>query len=119
MDTTTGMSPPPIEATRWTPSASAMTVTAMSTPSVGAMTNHTVSTANATSAPMFSRFLPGSTSGADLNRAESLPHATIEPVKVTAPMNTPMTTSAWWMPSSVGSSLSPIASSRPRPSTSR
>ena len=73
MDTTTGMSPPPIEATRWTPSASAMTVTAMSTPSVGAMTNHTVSTTNATSAPRFSTFLPGSTSGADLNRAESLP----------------------------------------------
>ena len=72
MDTTTGMSPPPIEATRWTPSASAMTVTAISTASVGAMTNHTVSAANATSAPRFSAFLPGSTSGEDLNRAGEL-----------------------------------------------
>ena len=114
MDTTTGMSPPPIEATRCTPSASAMTVTAMSTPSVGAMTNHTVSAANATSAPRLSTFLPGNTSGADLNRADSLPHATIEPVKVTAPMNTPMTTSAWWMPSRSGSKPLPPSASTSR-----
>jgi hypothetical protein len=40
---------------------------------------------------------PGSISGADLIRAESFRLATIEPVKVTAPMKTPMNTSAWWM----------------------
>ena len=63
------------------------------------MTNHTVSAANATSAPRLSAVLAGQHQGADLNRADSLPQATIEPVNVTAPMNTPMTTSAWWMPS--------------------
>ncbi len=60
--------------------------------------NHAVRPANTTSAPMFSQFWPGSISGADLIRAESFRKAMIEPVKVTAPMNTPMKTSAWWMP---------------------
>ena len=82
------------------------------------MTNHTVSAANATSAPRFRKFLPGNTNGADLNRADSLPQATIDPVNVTAPMNTPMTTSAWWMPNNAGSTpppppeLSPASTSR-------
>ena len=80
------------------------------------MTNHTVSAANATSAPRFRKFLPGSTRGADLNRADSLPQATIDPVNVTAPMNTPMTTSAWWMPSS---SARAAAASGSSASTSR
>ncbi len=44
-------------------------------------------------------FLPGSISGVDLMRADSLRLATIDPVNVTAPMNTPMNTSAEWMPS--------------------
>ncbi len=42
-------------------------------------------------------FLPGSISGADLILAESLRLATIEPVKVTAPMKMPIETSASWM----------------------
>ena len=55
--------------------------------------------------------MPGSTSGAEENFAASLPQATIEPVKVTAPMNTPITTSAWWMPSrSAGNPAPPCAS---------
>ena len=62
------------------------------------MTNQTVRPAKAASAPRLSAFLPGSISGLDLIRADSLRNATIDPVKVTAPMNTPMTTSAWWMP---------------------
>jgi hypothetical protein len=41
---------------------------------------------------------PGSISGADLIRADSFRNATIEPVKVTAPMKTPTITSAEWMP---------------------
>ncbi len=61
------------------------------------LTNPTVSAANATSEPRLRMFLPGSMSGADLIRADSFRNATIEPVKVTAPMNTPMNTSAWWM----------------------
>ena len=44
----------------------------------------------------------GSISGRDDMRAESLRNATIDPVKVTAPMKTPMNTSAWWMPTSSG-----------------
>ena len=62
------------------------------------MTNHTVSAKNTTSAPTLRMFLPGSISGVDLIRAESFRLATIDPVNVTAPMNTPITTSAEWMP---------------------
>ncbi len=42
-------------------------------------------------------FFPGSISGEDFILAESFRNATIEPVKVTAPMKTPMNTSAWWI----------------------
>ena len=62
----------------------------MSSHSCGVMTNHTVSATNATSAPTLRMFLPGSISGVDLMRADSLRLATIEPVNVTAPMKTPM-----------------------------
>ena len=61
------------------------------------MTYQTVSATNATSAPRLRTFLPGSTRGLDEIRPESFRNATIEPVKVTAPMKTPMKTSAWWM----------------------
>ena len=50
---------------------------------------------------MLSAFLPGSMSGLDDIRPDSLRNATIDPVKVTAPMKTPMKTSAWWMSASV------------------
>ena len=40
-----------------------------------------------------SRWRPGSISGLDVIRPLSLAHATIEPVKVTAPMKTPTKTS--------------------------
>jgi hypothetical protein len=50
--------------------------------------------AKAARAPRLSRFLPGSASGREAMRADSLRNATIDPVKVTAPM----ATSAWWMP---------------------
>lgn len=99
METTTGMSPPPIEATRCQPSASARTVTAITAARPGLTVNQTVSPTNAASAPMLSAFLPGSTSGREAIRADSLRKATIDPVKVTAPMKMPMNTSAWWMPS--------------------
>ena len=87
-----------MEATRCQPSASATSVTAMSSHSAGETTNHAVSPTNATRAPRLSRFLPGSTSGVELIRPDSLPKATTEPVKVTAPMKTPMNTSPRWMP---------------------
>ncbi len=96
------MSPPPIEATRCQPSASATAVSAMITPIEGEIVNATVRPAKATSAPRFRTFLPGSDSGRDFIRPESFPKATIEPVKVTAPMNTPMPTSTEWMPTRSG-----------------
>ncbi len=51
IDTTTGMSPPPMEATRCRPSARAMTVMRMSSHGAGESTNHTVRPRNATTAP--------------------------------------------------------------------
>ncbi len=42
--------------------------------------------------------MAGSIKGEDLIRADSFRNATMEPVNVTAPMKTPMNTSAWWMP---------------------
>ena len=78
----------------------------------GSITNTTVRTAKTTSAPRFSQFRPGSMSGLLLILADNFRKATIEPVKVTAPMKTPMTTSAEWMPSRspVTSVCSPLAS---------
>ncbi len=115
IETTTGMSPPPIEATRCTPpSASAISVSRISAISDGEMTNQTVSAANRTSEPRLRKFLPGSTSGLEENFAASLPQATIEPVKVTAPMNTPMATSARWIPIRSGSMPPPPAASTSR-----
>ena len=61
------------------------------------ITYQTVSATNTTSAPTLRMFLPGSMSGFDDMRPESFRNATIDPVKVTAPMKTPMKTSAWWM----------------------
>ena len=45
------------------------------------------------STPRFSKWRPGSISGPDWIRAESLRNATIDPVKVMAPMKTPRKTS--------------------------
>ena len=61
-----------MEATRCQPSASATTVTAISSHSCGSITNQTVSTANATSAPRLSTFLPGSISGRGLDPRRQL-----------------------------------------------
>ena len=47
-------------------------------------------------AARFIQCRPGRVSGRDGSFSESLPHATIEPVKVTAPMKMPMYTSARW-----------------------
>ncbi len=92
IDTTTGMSPPPIAATRCQPSASETTVMIASGTRDGlAMNQHQARGHH--EAPRFSQFRPGSVSGADFIFAESLRYATIEPVNVTAPMSTPRKTS--------------------------
>jgi hypothetical protein len=93
IETTTGMSPPPIEATRCQPRARASAVTATSS-QIDGVAYQTVSTRKSARAPMLRAFLPGSMSGFDDIRPESLRKATIDPVKVTAPMKTPMNTSA-------------------------
>src|SRR4051794_21568719 len=93
------MSPPPMEATRCQPSGRAIAVTTDSSTRFGSMTKKTVRTAKASSAPRLSRLCAGSISGLLLIRPDSFRKATIEPVKVTAPMKTPITTSAEWMPS--------------------
>ena len=102
IETTTGMSPPPMDATRCHPRASASAVTATSSQIDGVATYQTVSARKSTSAPTLSTFFPGSIRGFDDMRPDSFRNATIDPVKVTAPMNTPMKTSAWWMPTSSG-----------------
>ena len=94
-------------------------MTATSSHSAGLTTNQTVSATNSTSAPRFRKFLPGSTSGADLMRADSLRKATIEPVNVTAPMKTPMNTSAEWIESRPSASSSCASDSPSLASTCR
>lgn len=77
METTTGMSPPPIAATRWSPSASATTVMSRSAIHDSAEPSSTrrrttMRRALTTSAPRLSQLRPGSVRGAPLIRAESL-----------------------------------------------
>ena len=91
IETTTGMSPPPIEATRCQPSASAIDGDDDEQHEAAARSRTTtVSTAKATQRAEVEHVSAGSISGLDLIRADSLRNATIEPVKVTAPMKTPM-----------------------------
>ena len=68
----------------------------------------------AASAPRLSTWRPGSISGLPPIRAESLTNATIDPVNVTAPMNTPMKISAGWIVRSA-----PWQVRRPRPDRCR
>ena len=89
IDTTTGMSAPPMAATRWMPSSSDRIVARASGMIECVATNHTPSSTSANTMPRFSQWRPGSVSGFEAKRPLSLPQATIEPVKVTAPMNTP------------------------------
>ncbi len=97
METTTGMSPPPIEATRCHPNASAIAVITSSGTTECEATNHTSRPVETSTAARLSQCRAGSISGDDLMRALSLRKATIEPVNVTAPMNTPRKTSTLWI----------------------
>ena len=78
IDTTTGMSPPPIAATMWNPRANASAaitrINAQPSPDgvLPTTTNHTMSTKNTTNAPRLSMLRPGSVSGADFIFADSL-----------------------------------------------
>src|SRR6478609_4284837 len=97
IDTTTGMSPPPIAATRCNPRARAITVMMITGQMLGAVRYQASRAALTISAPRLSQFRPGRVSGEDFIFADSFRYAMIEPVKVTAPMKTPMNTSTRWM----------------------
>ena len=101
IETTTGMSPPPMASTRCAPSTSAMSVItarkAQPAPEpAGAIMNPTMRTREPMSAPRLSRLRPGSVSGRPGTRPASLAAARTEPVKVTPPTNTPRKTSPRW-----------------------
>ncbi|CAB4869584.1 unannotated protein [freshwater metagenome] len=68
-------------------------MTATSNQMSGVTMYQTVRPTNPSRAPTLSTFLPGSINGLLGIRAESFRNATIEPVNVTAPINTPMNTS--------------------------
>ncbi len=72
MDTTTGMSPPPIAATRCRPRSNAIADIASSAQRFGSTRNHTNRTALSTNAARLSACRPGRASGDDFIRADSL-----------------------------------------------
>ena len=91
MDTTTGMSAPPMGMIRVIPAASARAKISqkaqMAWPPLA--TSTTISTTTATAMAMLMRWRPGSRIEAPLMLPFSLAKAISEPVKVTAPMATP------------------------------
>ena len=90
MDTTTGISAPPMEATKCQPNARAIRVIRMRMkPLPSTDTNTSIRIKDKTNAARLSLCLAGSCSGALLILPLSLPNATSEPVKVTAPMKMP------------------------------
>src|ERR1035437_8624370 len=97
IEMTTGMSPPPMDATRCQPSARAITVMISSGTMLPELTNQTISPAESSLAGRFILCRCGRVSGLDDIRVLSLRNATTEPVRVTAPMNTPRNTSTEWM----------------------
>src|SRR6478672_388204 len=97
IDTTTGMSPPPIAATRCRPRTRAITVMISNGQILGAARYQASRAALTISAPRFNQFRQGRVNGEDFIFADSFRYAMIEPVKVTAPMKTPRNTSTRWM----------------------
>ena len=97
IEMTTGMSPPPMDATRCQPSAREITVMISSGTTLPELTNQTISPADMSRAARFILCRCGSMRGADEIRVLSLRNATTEPVRVTAPMNTPRNTSTEWI----------------------
>ena len=94
METTTGMSAPPIEATKCQPNARAITVM-INTGKMfsGSLKNATINKAETMSAAKFNLWRCGNIKALELIFPLNLPNATTEPVKVTAPMKIPKNTS--------------------------
>ncbi|MNC63913.1 hypothetical protein D3C75_1140750 [compost metagenome] len=107
METTTGMSAPPIDATRCQPITSAMIVITSNArtckPTLSVRTKMISIAKETTIAARFSLWRFGNINGLDEILPRSLPNATMEPVKVTAPMKIPRNTSVKWMFSITGS----------------
>ena len=94
MDTTTGISAPPMEATKCQPNASAIAVITIRANQLPfAPTNTNINTNDTNSAARLSLCLCGSFKGLLLILPFNLPKATSEPVNVTAPMKMPKNTS--------------------------
>jgi hypothetical protein len=89
MDTTTGMSAPPIGMMSRKPSAKAISAISQNRESEPVDTNPTTSATIRTPSPRFSQCWPGKMIGAPLINACSLAKAMTEPEKVTAPMARP------------------------------
>ncbi len=93
METTTGMSAPPIAITMCTPKRRAITLIATSGVMPcwmsGARRNRDPNQITPTSPARFSQWRAGSSRGLPLIRAESLPNAITDPDSVTAPISTP------------------------------
>ena len=100
IDTTTGMSPPPMAMTRCQPrnrARAVMTPRAIhATEPSPTMMNATISATEMTRIARLSRLRAGSSTGAPLIFSASFSPATTEPEKVTAPMNVPRNTSPRW-----------------------
>jgi hypothetical protein len=94
MDTTTGMSAPPMAITMCTPKSSAMTVMMMSGVMPAATSfacmNSAPNQITTSSATRLSQWRAGSSSGLPPILPLSLPNAMSEPEKVTAPMRMPI-----------------------------
>jgi len=93
MDTTTGMSAPPMAMTMWTPNSSAIAVITISgtmpCSMVSARRNSRPNQITTSSATRLSQWRPGSSSGLPPILPLSLPKAISEPLKVTAPIRMP------------------------------
>ena len=100
METTTGMSAPPIAITMCTPNTPATAVMISideSPPWSGAPTKRVPSRTMASSRAPFSQWRAGRSKGLPPSVPRSLPYATSDPVKVTMPTNTPRKISISWM----------------------
>ncbi len=89
IEMTTGMSAPPMAATRWKPSQSASTVMITSGIRECVEQYQTPKSTMTIALTRLSRCRPGSMRGFEFIFPFSFAHATIEPVKVTAPIRTP------------------------------
>ncbi|MGY2943722.1 hypothetical protein ACVWWM_003913 [Ewingella americana] len=95
------MSAPPMEETKCQPNAKAISVMISSEntckPTLSVRTKVIISRKEITNAARFSLWRCGNAKGFEEMIPRSLPNATIEPVKVTAPMKMPKNTSVRWM----------------------